>query len=56
MGKTKQAPEAGQAGPAAPASEEPTLRERIELILFLVLEVLCLLLFVDFLFFGIYVK
>ena len=56
MGKTKQASDAGQAGPATPAAEGPTLRERIELILFLVVEVLCLLLFVDFLFFGIYVK
>ncbi|MDP6779823.1 MAG: hypothetical protein QGI83_23905 [Candidatus Latescibacteria bacterium] len=34
----------------------PTLRERVELILFLVVEVLCILLFVDFLFIGYYVK
>ena len=36
--------------------EAPTLRERLELILFLVVEVLCLLLFIDFLFIGYYVK
>jgi len=33
-----------------------TFRERLELALLLVVEVLCLLLFVDFLFFGFYVK
>ena len=43
---------ARQEGP----SEEPGLRQRLELILFLVVEVLCLLLFIDFLFIGFYVK
>ena len=38
------------------AGEAPVLRERLELILFLVVEVLCLLLFIDFLFVGYYVK
>ena len=38
------------------AEGTPTLRERLELILFLVVEVLCLLLFIDFLFIGFYVK
>ncbi|MDA0748120.1 MAG: hypothetical protein O2954_16480 [bacterium] len=38
------------------ADAEPSVRERVELGLFLVVEVLCLLLFVDFLFLGIYVK
>ena len=37
-------------------SDAPTLRERAELILFIVVEVLCLALFVDFLFFGFYIK
>ena len=36
--------------------EEPTFRERLKLTLFLIVEVLCLLLFLDFLFFKIYVK
>ena len=36
--------------------DAPSLRERVELVLFLVVEVLCLLLFVDFLFIGYYVK
>ena len=36
--------------------EEPTFREKLELTLFLIVEVLCLLLFLDFLFFKIYVK
>ncbi|MFT5366004.1 MAG: hypothetical protein ACI8V2_000946 [Candidatus Latescibacterota bacterium] len=36
--------------------DTPTLRERIEMILFVVVEVLCLLLFIDFLFLGFYVK
>ncbi len=39
-----------------PSEETPALRERLELILFLVVEVLCLLLFIDFLFVGYYVK
>lgn len=41
---------------ASEAGDGPTLRERIELILFIAVEVLCLLLFVDFLFIGFYVK
>jgi hypothetical protein len=41
---------------APKTSEGATLRDRFELILFIVVEVLCLLLFVDFLFFGFYVK
>lgn len=36
--------------------DAPTLRERVELILFIAVEVLCLLLFIDFLFIGFYVK
>jgi hypothetical protein len=36
--------------------DAPTLRERIELILFIAVEVLCLLLFIDFLFIGFYIK
>ncbi len=48
----------GTPGPAQRGDGEgrPTLRERRELILFLVVEVLCLLLFIDFLFIGFYVK
>lgn len=38
------------------AEAESGIREKVELILFLAVEVLCLLLFVDFLFFGFYVK
>ena len=34
----------------------PTIRERLELVLFLAVEILCLLLFIDFLFIGYYVK
>ncbi len=37
-------------------TETATLRERFEVILFIVVEVLCLLLFIDFLFFGFYIK
>ena len=48
-----QTPESANSGPEA---QEPTFRERLELILFLVVEVLCLLLFIDFLFVGYYVK
>ena len=44
-------PEGSGLEPAA-----PSLRERVELVLFLVVEVLCILLFVDFLFVGYYVK
>lgn len=32
------------------------VRERVEMALFIAVEVLCLLLFLDFLFFGFYVK
>ena len=42
--------------PKGESTEAPTVRERVELILFLVVEVLCLLLFIDFLFIGYYVK
>lgn len=38
------------------AAEAPGFRERLELILFLAVEILCLLLFIDFLFIGYYVK
>ena len=38
------------------AAEAPTFRERLELALFLIVEILCLLLFVDFLFVGYYIK
>ena len=41
---------------AAEQAQPPTFRERLELILFLVVEILCLLLFIDFLFIGYYVK
>lgn len=34
----------------------PTLRDRLELVLFLAVEIICILLFADFLFFGFYVK
>ena len=47
----KKAPNLDEATDAA-----PTFRERLELILFIAVEVLCLLLFLDFLFFGFYVK
>ncbi|MDP6039823.1 MAG: hypothetical protein QGG64_14825 [Candidatus Latescibacteria bacterium] len=41
----------------APDSHDaPSLRERVELGLFIAVEVLCLLLFIDFLFIGFYVK
>ena len=36
--------------------EEPTLRDKLEVYLFLAVEILCLLLFIDFLFIGYYVK
>jgi hypothetical protein len=36
--------------------EEPGIREKLEIYLFLAVEILCLLLFVDFLFIGYYVK
>ena len=42
--------------PAASAEDAPGLREKIEINLFLAVEILCLLLFVDFLFIGYYVK
>ena len=38
------------------AEEAPTLRDRIEVYLFLAVEIVCILLFVDFLFIGWYVK
>ena len=55
MAKTKQKK---QAAPETEPEMEaaPGLRERVELVLFVTVEVVCLLLFVDFLFFGIYVK
>ena len=37
-------------------AQAPTFRERLELYLFLAVEILCLLLFIDFLFVGFYVK
>lgn len=36
--------------------EEASLKEKVEIYLFLAVEILCLLLFVDFLFIGYYVK
>lgn len=47
-----------QSASSKPESEDvvPSLRDRAEFILFIAVEVLCLLLFVDFLFLGIYVK
>tara|TARA_B100000676_G_scaffold249664_1_gene253840 strand:- start:415 stop:579 length:165 start_codon:yes stop_codon:yes gene_type:complete len=43
--------------PKAQAPEEEAgLREKIEVYLFLAVEILCLLLFIDFLFIGYYVK
>jgi len=42
--------------PAEEPIEEAGLREKIEIYLFLAVEILCLLLFVDFLFIGYYVK
>ena len=50
MGKSKQSSNKEE------GAESPTFRERLELILFLVVEILCLLLFIDFLFIGFYVK
>ena len=41
---------------ARTARHRPILRERLELILVLVVEVLCLLLFIDFLFIGYYLE
>lgn len=37
-------------------AQTPKFRERLELILFFIVEILCLLLFIDFLFLGYYVK
>lgn len=55
MAKTKQ--KLATAPPPEPEAEAPPgWRERLELGLFIAVEVVCLLLFVDFLFFGIYVK
>ncbi|HCR17716.1 MAG TPA: hypothetical protein DIU35_09545 [Candidatus Latescibacteria bacterium] len=45
-----------QSGGQDDSAQPPTFRERLELILFLVVEILCLLLFIDFLFLKIYVK
>jgi Flp pilus assembly protein TadB len=42
--------------PAETPEEEAGLREKVEIYLFLAVEILCLLLFVDFLFIGYYVK
>ena len=42
--------------PANEPAEEASLREKLEIYLFLAVEVLCLLLFIDFLFIGYYVK
>ncbi len=58
MAKSKARDSARSSQPEESGSElaAPSLRERVELILFLVVEVLCLLLFVDFLFIGYYVK
>lgn len=41
---------------APDSNDAPSLRERVELGLFIAVEVLCLLLFIDFLFIGFYVK
>ena len=60
MAKSKQAPpgpgEASESAEKGTEGQTPTFRERLELILFLVVEILCLLLFIDFLFVGYYVK
>lgn len=58
MAKSKARDSARHAPPEAsgPEAIAPSLRERVELVLFLVVEVLCILLFVDFLFIGYYVK
>ena len=45
-----------QAGGDEPQTEEAGLREKVEIYLFLAVEILCLLLFIDFLFIGYYVK
>ena len=45
-----------QPGGDEPQVEEAGLREKVEIYLFLAVESLCLLLFVDFLFIGYYVK
>jgi hypothetical protein len=60
MAKSKAPARRQEGGPQRGAQEvdaqPPTLRERIELILFLAVEVMCLLLFIDFLFLKIYIK
>ncbi len=60
MAKSKQATpglkEASEPAEKGTEGQTPTFRERLELILFLVVEILCLLLFIDFLFVGYYVK
>jgi hypothetical protein len=55
MAKTGKKPSAAP-DPQPEAEATSGWRERAELVLFLAVEVVCLLLFVDFLFFGIYVK
>jgi len=45
-----------QPGGDEPQLEEAGLREKVEIYLFLAVEILCLLLFIDFLFIGYYVK
>lgn len=37
-------------------TDTASLRERVEMALFIAVEVLCLVLFLDFLFFGFYIK
>ena len=56
MSKGKQRTHEDKVSDEAATETAPGLRERIELILFLAVEVLCLLLFIDFLFIGFYVK
>ena len=55
MAKSK-APARRKEGGQDESAQPPTFRERLELILFLLVEIMCLLLFIDFLFLKIYVK
>ena len=56
MAKATRSAGAVQPGNEDVELERPGFRERLELIILLVVEVLCLLLFIDFLFVGYYVK
>jgi hypothetical protein len=48
--------ESSQQPTDADEAAEPTFRDRLELVLFLAVEIICIVLFADFLFFGYYIK